>query len=308
MSYAPIAVFAYRRVDHLQRLLQSLEVCAEFSTTDVIIFVDGPKGEADYAEVAQVREFASSCKLPNVTIKISNTNKGLKRSICEGVTFVCSQYGRVIVMEDDLIASPSLLRYFNSALDRYKSDERVFSISGYIYDCPALRSINRALVLPITNSWGWATWQRAWSGFDPEELIDNETIKSPTFRNRFDINGFYPLASLLELSIERSVDSWFIHWYYYIFRCGGVTIYPPRRYVENHGMREGATHGSILNPFHLFVREQPEILDKDIQLPPTAVIDYWAMDVLKRCREVTVHRWISRAGRWKRKLLAQKRS
>ncbi len=301
MPFAPIAVFAYKRLDHLQRLFESLQKCNEFSGSDVVIFVDGPKGPADEAAVASVRSFAQNSGLPNVRARISEKNKGLKRSICAGVTAMCAEYGRVIVLEDDLTASPALLRYFNQALDRYEHVDRVYSVSAYIYDCPGLRETNRALVLPITNSWGWATWRRAWDGFDPDEKIEDRNLDSNTFQQLFNLAGLYPLANLLKESVKKSVDSWFIHWYFHIFRNGGVTIYPPRRYVENFGTREGATHGSRLNPFELLVRK-PEMLNRDVEFPDASQTDYWAMDLLKRCHEVVVHRWIARAGAAKRRL------
>jgi hypothetical protein len=218
---------------------------------------------------------------------------------------MCAEYGRVIVLEDDLVCSPTVLRYFNRALDLYEKDGRIYSVSAYIYDCQRLRNTKRALVLPLTNSWGWATWQRAWVGFDPDEVVDQRTLESRTFRNFFDINGFYPLAALLLQSLNKHVDSWFIHWYYYIFRNGGMTIYPPRRYVENYGMRDGATHGSVFNPFALLVRYRPALLDRDVEFPDSSQTDYWALDLLRKSREVRAHRWISHIGRWKRRILRQ---
>jgi hypothetical protein len=270
-----------------------------------VIFVDGPKGEADTSDVLRVSQFARNSGYPNVRAIVSDKNKGLRKSIFAGVTSMCAEYGRVIVLEDDLVVSPALLRYFGQALDRYEKETRIYSVSAHIYDCPELRKLKRGLILPITNSWGWATWQRAWTGFDPDMPIDEKNLKSATFRKFFNVDGFYPLSELLELSLEKSIDSWLIHWYYHIFINGGLTVYPPQRYVENHGMRQGATHGSALNPFHLLVRRRPEILDADIELPEPSQIDYWAMDLLKRCRETTVHRWISHAGRLKRRILSK---
>jgi hypothetical protein len=307
ISPAPVAIFAYKRVAHLKRLFETLRQNAEFSATDIVIFVDGPKGEADASEVAKVREFAANTGLSNVRARISERNQGLRRSICAGVTAMCAEYGRVIVLEDDLITSPVLLRYFNTALDRYVDDTNVYSISAYIYDCPQLREFERALVLPLTNSWGWATWQRAWSDFKPDAKPDIGMLNSASFRNSFDLGGFYPLSALLRQAVEGRVDSWFIFWYLHIFERGGVTIYPPRRYVENYGLREGATHGSALNPYDLFAH-RPPLLDRLVEFPEASRKDYWAMDVLKASREVTLHRHISNLGRIRRSLLRRGKS
>ena len=35
-------------------------------------------------------------------------------------------------------------------------------ISGHMFDVPELRAREEGFFLPITTSWGWATWKRAW--------------------------------------------------------------------------------------------------------------------------------------------------
>ena len=65
---------------------------------------------------------------------------GCGRSIVQAVTRLCETHGRVIVIEDDLIVSPAILAWFNTALDRYIDDERVMQISGHMFDVPALKA------------------------------------------------------------------------------------------------------------------------------------------------------------------------
>src|SRR5690606_1067872 len=46
-SSAPVAVFAYNRVDHLRRTLSALERNHGFFEAPVVVFSDGPKTSAD---------------------------------------------------------------------------------------------------------------------------------------------------------------------------------------------------------------------------------------------------------------------
>lgn len=62
----------------------------------------------------------------SINIIESSINKGLARSIVEGVSQVVSQYGKVIVLEDDLITSPNFLHFMNQALDFYNDIKKFF--------------------------------------------------------------------------------------------------------------------------------------------------------------------------------------
>jgi hypothetical protein len=57
---------------------------------------------------------------------------GLADSIIDGVSMLAHRYGKVIVLEDDLVTSPYFLHYMNEALSIYENDDRVMHIAGYI--------------------------------------------------------------------------------------------------------------------------------------------------------------------------------
>ncbi len=242
---APIALFVYRRTDLLNAVLDSLEACPEFPESDVFVFSDGPKNAAAAADVAQVRALVRERLRPNMTVIEARENRGLANSIIAGVTRLCEEYGRAIVIEDDLIVSPALLGWFNTALEAYADNPAVMQVSGYAFDVPLLRKRRHGVFLPLASSWGWATWQRAWSAFDPD-AGGWEAIKSDrALRRRFDVGGAYPYAKMLERQMRGQVDSWAIRWYWTIFVLGGLTLFPPRSLVRNDGTDGAATHGGF---------------------------------------------------------------
>jgi hypothetical protein len=299
-TWAPVAIFAYNRPDKLSALMTSLEACEGFADTPVTIFVDGPKRESDRPKVEQVRRVAQDHAGANVSWSFHETNAGLRKSVHAGVTEVLTKFDRVIVLEDDLVLSPIALSYFNTALCTYESEQRVWSIAGYTYDAPALRSTETTLTLPFAHSWGWATWARAWSQFDLDNHPSPNTLESRAFRSAFDMGGLYPFTALMKNSIEGRVDSWFIHWYYTIFQHGGVSIFPPRRVVENYGLSEG-THGGSLNPHDKLVK-RPDLLAAMPGFSSSEDVNFAALDIMKRSQELRVQRFIARAGLAKRRL------
>lgn len=256
-SRAPIALFTYRRTDLLGSVLDSLEACPEFLESDVFVFSDGPKDAAAAADVAKVRKLLRDRLRRNMTLIEAPENRGLANSIIAGVNRLCQDYGRAIVIEDDLIVSPALLTWFNAALDRYADEAQVMQVSGHAFDVPALRTRDEALFLPVTTSWGWATWGRAWSMFD-SEATGWEAIKSDrALRRRFDLGNRFHYSKMLEWQMHGQVDSWAIRWYWSVFQRGGLVLFPPRSLIANLGKDASGTHVSLLGRLRAKLRRSP---------------------------------------------------
>ena len=120
-AFAPIAVFAYRRVRHLSLALDLLSACPEFADSPVFVFSDGPKAGAE-EDVERVRAMLRARRTPNMTIIEAAENWGLAASIAASASQLCDDFGRVIVIEDDLLVSPAVLTWFNSALESTRND------------------------------------------------------------------------------------------------------------------------------------------------------------------------------------------
>ena len=100
----------------------------------------------------------------SATIVERDTNFGLAKSIVDGVNSLCDEYGTVVVVEDDLEVSPDFLKFMSVALERYYDAEEVMQIAGHAIAPPSDLK-NQAFFLPITTTWGWGTWKRAWNSF-----------------------------------------------------------------------------------------------------------------------------------------------
>lgn len=241
--YAPVAVFAYRRVGSLGKALDDLQACPEYGGTRIYVFSDGPKNEAARRDVEAVRTYLAWRKTDNMTLIEAPQNKGLARSIIEGVERLTREHGRVIVIEDDLRLSPLILTWFNATLEEYRDEPTVMQISAHVHAVPAFRDRAQAMFMPFITSWGWATWARAWERFDAA-ATGWEVLKSDqSLRQQFDVNGAYPYSKMLINQMEFGIDSWGIRYYWTVFRSKGVVLFPPRSFVKNHGVDLKATHG-----------------------------------------------------------------
>jgi hypothetical protein len=239
---APIALFAYRRVEHLIRALDALSACPEFLDSRVFVFSDGAKDEASSADVERVRTILRARLTPNMTIIEAPTHRGLAASITAGVTRLCDEFGRAIVLEDDLIVSPSVLTWFNMALDAYADDERVWQVSAYQFSVPQFAQRAEAMFLNLTTSWGWATWKRSWDQYDPMAKGWERLKFDQVMRREFDFDGAYPYSDMLVDQMAGRIDSWAIRWRWAAFRANAISLFPPRSLVSNIGFDAAATH------------------------------------------------------------------
>lgn len=241
MKYAPLVLFVYNRPDHTQQTVEALKRNKLAKESDLVIFSDASRSE-DHAEgVRKVRKYIHEIKeFRSITVIEREANYGLSRSIIDGVTTIVKKYGRIIVIEDDLVTTPYFLNYMNEALNRYSDDDRVVSIHGYVY--PVTMHLPEAFFLPGADCWGWATWSRGWACFNSDgKYLFNELVRRKLIRS-FDYNGAYPYSKMLEDQIKGKNDSWAIRWYASAFLAGKLTLYPGRSLVHNIGNDSSGTH------------------------------------------------------------------
>ena len=238
--FAPIALFVYNRLEHTQRTIEALVVNDLARDSELVVFSDGAKDSDGEYKVNQVREYIATVDgFASVRVIHQEKNIGLANSIISGVTSIVDVYGRVIVLEDDLITSPHFLRFMNDALDFYKNHDEVASINAYMYPIPNLPEI---FFLRASDSWGWGTWARAWKIFEPngEKLL--ERIIADKKCNIFDFYGYYPYLDMLKDQIVGKNNSWAIRWSASTLVENKLGLYLGKSLVQNIGLDGTGRH------------------------------------------------------------------
>ncbi len=254
-SYAPIALFTYNRLWHTQQTVESLLKNSEASDSNLIIFSDGAKDKASKAKVAEVRQYLRTIKgFKSIHIIEREENFGLAQSIISGVTDVVNEYGRIIILEDDLITSQYFLKYMNDALDMYEHDDRVISIHGYCYP---IEGMPETFFLKGADCWGWATWREQWGLFekDGEKLLQN--LKERKLLDRFDFFGGYRYSRMLKKQIAGEIDSWAVRWYAAALLLDKLTLYPGESLVHNTGNDASGRHCATRDVFDTVLSSNP---------------------------------------------------
>ncbi len=304
-NLAPILIFAYRRPEHLRKTISSLMRCEGFLQSPVIIYADGAKNQGEIPSVMATREVAENLLGDRAEYHFSDINLGLSQSIITGVTDIVNRYGRVIVLEDDLELSPAFLNYMNQALDQYADDENIFQISGYMFEVEALTNMSSAFFLPLTVSWGWATWKSAWDRFDSKAVGWEELLSSNEMRQRFNLDGAYDYTTMLSNQMAGNSDSWAIRWYWSVFKKNGLALFPPVSLVRNTGFDGSGTHGKGV--FRKFSGANRSLPSPIIHLPEKAEVNKVLFKQVKKALWLQNGGWISSVVDFFRPLLKGKR-
>jgi hypothetical protein len=241
MNCAPIALFVYNRPWHTRQTVEALQKNELAEDSDLFIFSDAPKKPEAAAAVQEVRDYISHISgFKSIKIIEREENMGLANSIINGVTKVCGEYDRVIVLEDDLVTTPYFLRFMNDALDLYEHEESIISIHGYMY--PVMENLPETFFLRGADCWGWATWKRGWGLFEPDGGKLLASLKSQHLEREFNFGGSYDYLGMLDSQVKGENDSWAIRWYASAFLKNKLTLYPGRSLVLNIGNDNSGTH------------------------------------------------------------------
>jgi GNT-I family len=239
-SPAPIVFFAYNRPDHTRQTLEALSKNQLASQSSLFIYIDGPKANATaetIAKIEAVKKVAAEKKwCGQVSIIAAEKNKGLFKSITEGITKTVDQFGQVIVMEDDVLVAPGFLNYMNDALELYENTPEVMHISGFSRD--EFRTIPLATSTYFfyhTTCWGWATWKRAWDKFTPDALRVKNEVSNKGDIKKLNMDNTFEMFWGLKAIADGKFQSWNTVWHSVVFLNDGFCLHPVKSMVSNIG-------------------------------------------------------------------------
>ena len=241
MTLAPILLFVYNRPEHVRRSIESLLRNELAAQSELFIYADAAKDETAETAVTEVRRYIKGIEgFKSVHITERERNWGLANNVIDGVTTFVNRYGRVIVLEDDLIVAPYFLQFMNDALETYKDSQKV----GHIHACDFTHdpSLPDTFLIKWTGSWGWATWDRAWKNFNPngKELL--KQLEERKLTRTFDFNGNYRFTRMLRRQIEGKNNSWAIRWNASLFLADILSLNVGRSLVQNEGFDGSGTN------------------------------------------------------------------
>ena len=251
-NLAPIVLFTYNRLKHTKQTIEALldNIYAEHSR--LYIYSDGPKNEESVEKVQEVRDYLHTIAgFKEIVIVEREKNWGLAENIIDGVTEIVNEYGKIIVLEDDIVTSKYFLKYMNDALEIYKDEPKVMEISGYMYplkdnkDLPETWFVHR-----FADCWGWATWARSWQYFErnPQKLIEEFSKKDIM---AFNFDGNYDFWKQIEANAEGNLYTWAVFWQATVFKQDGYMLAVSNSMTRNAGFDKTGEHCGKSDSFNV---------------------------------------------------------
>jgi hypothetical protein len=222
-------------------MISSLQQNTLAVQSPLFIYSDAAKDGGSRVPVGETRKFIRTVTgFESITIVEREKNWGLAKSIIGGVTTQVNRFGRVIVLEDDLIVAPHFLQFMNDALEAYKDDPKV----GHIQACDFTQdsALPDTFLIKWAGSWGWATWDRAWKHFNPDGKALLRELEARKLTRIFDFNGAYRFTRMLRRQIEGKNNSWAIRWNASLFLKDILSLNVGRPLVQNTGFDGSGTN------------------------------------------------------------------
>lgn len=243
---APVILFTYNRPEHTKKVLDALAENRLAEQSELFIFCDGPKNERDIEKNFQTRKVVMSeterNRFKSVAVIVSENNKGLANSVIDGVSTIIEKYGKCIVLEDDHITSKGFIAYMNNALEFYRDNRKIWSISAFTYPLKSLNNYPSDVYISYRAcSHGWATWKDRWKKVD-WEVKDYPQLKRSFLRIRKFNRGGNDLFRMLRHQMRGERDSWAIRFCYSQSKNDMYTVYPKTTLIMNIGFDGSGTH------------------------------------------------------------------
>ncbi|MCB2219435.1 MAG: glycosyl transferase [Bacteroidetes bacterium] len=181
----PVLLVAFNRPDTTLTVFNRIR---DARPLKLYVAVDGPREEKE-GELNLVEEVRQIVQNVNWTCEthyhFNEKNKGAEITVSSAISWVFEQEEYAIILEDDIVAPLTFFKFAQEMLYKFKDDERIGTVSGSNYTPVPTPDNTDYFFAKYGHSWGWATWKRAWHGFDlnvkiPDEHLTTSFLKTIT--------------------------------------------------------------------------------------------------------------------------------
>ena len=115
-------------------------------------------------------------------------NLGCGVAVSEAISWFFEHIEQGIILEDDCLPNNSFFEFCDTLLDIYRDNSQVSAISGNNFQQYPMALEEDYYFSAFPSSWGWATWRRAWEGFefniDSWAIIDKKELMESLIKEK----------------------------------------------------------------------------------------------------------------------------
>ena len=239
----PVAFIIFNRPDTTQRVFQEIR---KARPPLLLLIADGrrPDHSSDEEQCARARAIVDQVDWDcEVRRNYSEINLGCKKRVSSGLDWVFREVAEVIVLEDDCLPHPTFFQFCEDLLQKYRDDDRIGHIGGVNFQFGRKRGPYSYYFSRYTHIWGWASWRRAWRGYDPSLAFwpkaREEKLLQHFLSDRLLVSYW---TNIFQKVYERQIDTWDYQWTYHCWARNRFAIIPNVNLISNIGFDANATH------------------------------------------------------------------
>ncbi|MBE9179724.1 glycosyltransferase family 2 protein [Oculatella sp. LEGE 06141] len=268
----PVVFLIFKRADATETVFEAIR---QAKPSQLFVIADGPRadrpGEAE--KCAETRAIIDRVDWDCQVFKnYADQNLGCAKRVSSGLNWVFDQVEEAIILEDDCVPHPSFFPFCEDLLDRHRTDQRIFSISGQNVQFGRRRTEYSYYFSRFCHCWGWATWKRAWRYFDFDMTLWEEVKTRDFLRDLLvDPRAVKTWTNTFQATYDRRIDSWANRWMFACWTQNGINILANRNLVSNIGFGTESTNTG--NRVSRFANMPREAIEHPLQHPPFVMVD-----------------------------------
>ena len=242
MTPAPIAVSAYRRVDHFAATINALKKNRYAVESELYILSDAAM-PGDEEKVKAVRDYAKGTmgfKRLEVIERETNSRTYNNR---RGMQMLLEKYGKVIFLEEDIVTAPGFLAFINKGLSVYEDRKDIFSVCGYSPPIDPKFCKSEVYLSKRFVAWGFGIWAENYDSIvmDITERHYDQIMNSRRERKEFNRAG-KDLETMLFRESRGEIDALDVKINYTLYKSGAFVVAPPESLTNNIGHDGSGTY------------------------------------------------------------------
>lgn len=272
LTYAPVGLPTYTRLDHLRRTVGALEKNRHADKYSVYVFSDGAK-PGDEKKVSAVRRYLRSVKSFKRFEIIERDENCRVSNARGGLASLLETFGRTIFLEDDIVTSPGFLEYVNQGLDIYSDTEEVFAICGYTPPVRMDKYYDKDVYFsPRFAAWGYGIWKNRYEQIQFDRQTKRTFLERPELLERY-VRGGEDLVNMLRREASGEIDALDAKIMFTMFVLGKRAIAPTISLTRNIGHDGSGIHCGITERFEVDLSLSKDEIVFDCELRKNAIVD-----------------------------------
>jgi hypothetical protein len=244
----PVALLIYNRPDFTKQVFETVR---KVKPNRLFVIADGPKDKEDEIRCNEARAVIETINWNcRVYTNYSEVNLGCKERVSSGLDWVFSNVEKAIILEDDCLPSNSFFYYCDELLKKFYNESKILHISGSNFLNGKLNFDPSYYFSIYPTIWGWASWAKAWEGYDVNidkwpELRESNWLKDILIDDLKVIRW----TQIFDNIYDKFADTWDYQLQFNIWYNNGLSITPVKNLVKNIGFGRDSTHNLSENSF-----------------------------------------------------------